>query len=209
MLGPNGSGKTTLLRIIAKLLKESSGSLEFAEASNDLRPTTFYLPAEDRGLYARLSIKQNLLFFTALFGYRREVVEEEIKLFINNYCQEDFFGKSYQQLSAGQKRLAILFLAFFIDCRLLLLDEPWRNLDPLLAEKLATDLISKKLNKQTTVIIATQRIELVEKHARRFAVLDKGKMLGQGEIAQISREQAAADTDFLKKYYRSLLAGAK
>lgn len=132
--GKNGVGKTTLLRIVAGLIQAEQGDVKLDHLDPRLDRRRYqqgigFLSAGDRGLYARLSVKQNLELWARLAFLRGEQVGAAIGAAIGRFSLEDLAGSRVDRLSLGQRQRVRLSMAFLHEPRLVMLDEPVNSLD--------------------------------------------------------------------------------
>jgi len=184
VMGPNGAGKTTLLKILACVLRPDSGDAwingyhiikdrNMAKASSNLIIGGSWL-----GLHYSYTVRENLYFFGKLFGVPKRVLEERIEEAIDILEMRNILDKSAVFLSTGEVHKTILAKILLIRTPVLLLDEPTRSLDPVLANKvraLLANVISKKY-KMSILMTSHQAIE-VETIADRVILLNKGKVI--------------------------------
>ncbi|MFH1619192.1 MAG: ABC transporter ATP-binding protein [bacterium] len=131
--GPNGSGKTTLLKALCGLVLPDSGTVSVGGSPVCLGATgrmTGWMPGGEPGFYGRLTLEENLVFFAAIHGLRRRESGRRIRDLSARLCLENFLGTPVQQLSSGTARRAALARAVLHEPGVLLLDEPFRSLDP-------------------------------------------------------------------------------
>jgi ABC-type multidrug transport system ATPase subunit len=186
LLGPNGSGKTTLLKMVAGLLRPTSGKMKISIMGEDIekdplesRKQIGWMPAEERsGFYGRLTAKQNLEFFAALQG----VAPKEVNRIIGNLAFlldfNDELDKMFLKTSAGARQKFGLARVLLHDPGILLLDEPMRNLDPhavLRFRRLLKDHLTRREKK--TVLLSTHQLEEARRIADHIIILHKGEIL--------------------------------
>lgn len=176
ILGPNGAGKTTLIKILAGLILPDSGEIQW----NTFTQTVGLVTPNDRSFYWRLTGRQNLEFFAALYNIKhkstrvREVLDE-VKL-------QSEADKPYRQYSAGMKQKLNIGRALLSKPSLYLLDEPATHLDPIAKENFWIFIDRLLLQKEgATIILCTHDLEEAKILADHIALLHKGKILAQGE----------------------------
>jgi ABC-type multidrug transport system ATPase subunit len=190
ILGPNGAGKTTLLKILSTLTIPDSGTvmlngLRIGSNDNKIRALVGLAASSERGFYPRLTGRQNLEFFAALYGFSGENAksrtEELYKLF-----GVDYQNKRFDSYSAGMQQNFSLMRALLHEPDLLLLDEPTRSLD-YAASMALRDLIKKRLVKERskTVIFTTHHMDEAADFAEVFMILHKGRVYAFGSLAQL------------------------
>ncbi len=176
ILGPNGAGKTTLLKIISQLIIADKGKISVNGSciENEIKPLVGLLLDEERSFYWRLSGRQNLEFFAALYGLSRKTFKI------------DYADKKFGIYSTGMKKNFALMRSMLHEPVLLLLDEPTKSLDYQSSLKLK-NLIKNELAGQQakTIIVCTHNIDEAVDFADIFIILHKGKILAQGSLESL------------------------
>jgi branched-chain amino acid transport system ATP-binding protein len=184
LIGRNGAGKTTLMRAIMGVLPYQSGTMEFDGAALAQLPThrrvglgVGYMP-EDRRLIPGLSVEENVLLpaWSAGTGGARERLERVYRAVPE---VQQFRGRKALQLSGGQQKLVALARAMMAGTRLLLLDEPFEGVAPVLARRLA-EVISGLRQEGLTVVISESSLAHVRGLLDRVFVIDRGQIAPQG-----------------------------
>lgn len=180
--GANGAGKSTLLKVIAGLLLPSEGrvfigGMDAAKSPVVLRKQLGFAAAERPGFYERLTSRQNLEFFAALYGLCGKQARQRIDDVLNQFAMTAP-DKPYQTLSSGMKQRLLLARALLHDPLLLLLDEPTKSLDAQTAEQVLSWLKNDWCRRQgKTVILSTPQRAAVEQAASRVVILERGRLL--------------------------------
>jgi heme ABC exporter ATP-binding subunit CcmA len=175
LFGPNGSGKTTLLRVLSGLLRPTRGTVSFEGlpvriADEDFRRRVGYA-GHDAGLYRNLTLGENLELFAKLYGATPERIEDLLEML-------DIAGRRTApagQLSAGQKRRAAVARALLHDPDLLLLDEPYANLDDDAAERVSSTIKAWR-GPQRCAVIATHGAKRLKPFVDASVVLRRGEL---------------------------------
>jgi ABC-2 type transport system ATP-binding protein len=181
VLGDNGAGKTTLLRIIATLLLPSAGAVRVcgvdAVAQPDrVRDMTSVTFGGDRGLYSRLTGRQNLDFFATLRGLHGRSVRATVTQVLARVGLEEAADRLVETYSRGMRQRLHLAIGTLTIPRLLLLDEPTVGLDPLEAER-TRQLVAEIASSGTTVVLTSHLLRDMEALASRIVMLRKGRLL--------------------------------
>lgn len=202
LLGPNGAGKTTLIRIINQIIEADTGLILIEDKQLSPRHISKigYLP-EERGLYKKMSVWDQLLYFAQLKG----LSQQEAKLKIGNWLEKFEIGswkdKKIEDLSKGMAQ-KVQFIATVIHSpSLLILDEPFSGFDPLNAEIIKNEILDLK-SKGTTVILSTHRMESVELLCDRVAMLHQSKKILDGTIKEVK-------TSFRPEVFKIVLSELK
>lgn len=177
LVGPNGSGKTTLLKILAGLLLPDEG-----EVRTD-GPVCLAF-ANGRDFYWRLTVRQNLEFFAALYGLSAKEARERILQAARQMGLEESLDRSYQELSAGMRQRLILARALLGRASILLLDEPTRSMDPLVRQEFRSFLKETSKGNGRTVLLATHDLSEAEEMADTIGVLHQGRFLKSGPVRE-------------------------
>ena len=193
VLGPNGAGKTTLLKALSTLILPDSGTVSIDGCrlgidDEKIKSSLGLVMDEERSFYWRLTGRQNLEFFTALYGMSprdsRRRIEELLKLF-----KVDYADKRFDAYSTGMKKNFALMRGLLHDPALLLCDEPTKSLDYrsgcALQEFIKKNLVNR-LGK--TVIFTTHQIDSAFDFANLFLILDKGRMRAFGSLDDLRKK---------------------
>ena len=189
LLGPNGAGKTTLIKCLTTLLLPSAGQVwingyQLTKEDNAIRASVGCMLMGDRGLYWKLTARENLIFFGALFhlnpNARRRRAEEIIELLNLG----DIADRTVETYSSGQKMKLAFGKALINDAPLLILDEPTNTLDLPSARELRA--IVRDLNQTgKTVIYTTHIMAEAESLCERVAIIDRGQVLALGSVPEL------------------------
>lgn len=186
LLGANGSGKTTTLRALLGFYTPTGGELLIDGKKYDPEDTNIaigYLP-EERGLYKKETVIDNLLYFGELKGLK------DPKAWAFKYLKrvglEDKFNQKLEKLSGGQQQKIQLGVTIMGDPKLLILDEPTKGFDPM-NRRLLMEIIEELHKKGTAVILITHYMEEVEKLCDRILLLKDGVAHAYGTIAEVKK----------------------
>lgn len=177
LFGPNGSGKSTLLKAIAGLLKPTGGRIEIdgtGRRDEETRRRIGYA-GHGSGLYGRLSLRENLELFASLYGAprgRADALIDELGL-------AEFGTRSIRELSAGSKRRAAIARALVHDPDVLLLDEPYANVDDDAADAISAAIKTWKRDGKTG-LVATHGAKKVKAYADGAIILQRGRLIREG-----------------------------
>jgi ABC-type multidrug transport system ATPase subunit len=193
LVGLNGSGKTTLLKTIATLLTPESGTvswdgLDVHRRDREAKRRMGFASTEDHSFYGRLSAWMNLWFYAQLFGLSREAFRARIAVLTKDLDLEGILGKSFRELSNGQKQRMLLARATLHDPELILLDEPHQNLDPTASLHLRALLRETWPARGKTLLISTHHLDEALRISDRWVVLHQGKVAFNGSVAEARRD---------------------
>ncbi len=213
ILGPNGAGKTTLLKIISTLILPDKGSVKvngqiLGENDERIKASVGLATSGERSFYWRLSGRQNLDFFAAMYSLGKKQAAERIKELL------ELFGVTYQDkrfdsYSTGMQQKFALMRALIHDPEILLLDEPTKSLDyasSLELRNFIKDVLVKKHGK--TVIFTTHHMDEAIDFGGIFMILHEGKLFAYGTLEEL-RAETNLPTASLGEIFVRLTGGAK
>ncbi|WP_333819103.1 ABC transporter ATP-binding protein [Ohtaekwangia sp.] len=185
LLGPNGAGKTTLIRIINQIITADSGDITlFGEKLQTRHVGTIgYLP-EERGLYKKLKVGEQLTYFAQLKGLSRKDAVAKSKEWIKKFDIMDWWNKKVEDLSKGMAQKIQFISTVMHEPRLIILDEPFSGFDPVNAQ-LITNEIHELKQKGCTIIFSTHRMETVEDLCDHIALINNSKKILEGSKKQV------------------------
>ena len=186
-LGSNGAGKTTTMRIALDVLRSDAGTITWNGVSHRGLPrqTWGYLP-EERGLYPRMSVLQQLVFFAGLQGVPRDVATTRVRDWLERFHVPDFANRRADELSKGNQQKIQFLAAVLHDPEVLLLDEPFTGLDPVNIV-LVREAILDLRDRGKTVVLSTHQMETVEAMCESVAIIDHGRTVVTGSLADVKR----------------------
>ena len=186
LLGPNGAGKTTLLRMITGIFFPDEGEIIFdGQKFNVLSDAVKigYMP-EERGLYKKMKIGEQVLYLAQLKGLRRADAMEKIKYWFEKLEMQSWWNKKVEDLSKGMGQKLQFVTTVLHDPKLIILDEPFSGFDPVNAEIIKDEIL--ELNRKgATILFSTHRMESVEELCDAIALLDRSKKILDGKIRDI------------------------
>lgn len=189
LLGPNGAGKTTLLRMITGIFYPDAGTILFEGRKfipeNDIARIG-YMP-EERGLYKKMKIGEQALYLAMLKGLSRKEALAGIHDWFTRFDMQGWWNKKVNDLSKGMGQKLQFVTTVLHKPSLLILDEPFSGLDPV-NSNLIKDEIFKLAQNGTTVIFSTHRMEQVEEICDRIVLVNKGKKILDGSVAQVKND---------------------
>lgn len=192
ILGPNGAGKSTLIKIMATLLKEDSGSIKILGLDVDknekvIRQKINLITGSERGLYWRLTARENLEYFAELYGIskknKKNLIDKLVKL-VGLFGRED---EKVEKYSKGMKQRLQIARGLINDPQIIFLDEPTLGLDVLSAVNLRK-LIKELSREGKTIIYTTHYMKEAEEICDRVLFINKGKVLDIGNIDDLKRK---------------------
>lgn len=185
LLGPNGAGKTSLIRIINQITGPDSGEIFFnGEKLNQSHISKIgYLP-EERGLYKKMEIGEQMLYLAQLKGLKRADAVERIKFWFDKMQMQHWWNKKVEDLSKGMQQKVQFVATVLHEPELIILDEPFSGFDPVNAEIIKNEIL--ELNKNgSTIIFSTHRMESVEQLCDHIVLLNKSHKILDGGLRAI------------------------
>ncbi|WP_410221316.1 ABC transporter ATP-binding protein [Pedobacter sp.] len=185
LLGPNGAGKTSLIRIITQITAPDSGEVIFnGERLNSNHISQIgYLP-EERGLYKKMEIGEQVLYLAKLKGLHTSEATKRIKYWFEKLDMQEWWHKKVEDLSKGMQQKVQFVATVLHQPELIILDEPFSGFDPVNADIIKNEIL--ELNKQgSTFIFSTHRMESVEELCDDIALINKSKKILDGSVDEI------------------------
>lgn len=191
LLGPNGAGKTTLIRIITRITAPDSGTVTLGG-----KPLTKedvynigYLP-EERGLYKKMKVGEQVLFFARLRGMDKASAQAETDKWFRKFGISDWYNRKVEELSKGMQQKVQFIATVIHDPDLLIFDEPFSGFDPVNAEILKNEILELKARGKT-IILSTHNMESVESICDNIALINRSRAVLQGSVSEIRNRNKA------------------
>lgn len=189
LLGPNGAGKTTLIRMITGIFYPDEGSIllngkKFNPDEDAAR--IGYMP-EERGLYKKMKIGEQAIYFAQLKGLSRSDATERIKKWFVRFEMQSWWDKKIEDLSKGMAQKLQFVITVLHEPELIILDEPFSGLDPVNAN-LIKDEIFRLAENGSSVIFSTHRMEQVEEICSHIILINKGQKILDGSVGKVKQE---------------------
>ena len=204
LLGPSGSGKTTALRLVNRLIEPTSGKIFFnGEDLLSLDPIELRrqigYAIQSIGLFSHMTVEENIGIVLKLLGWPQKKIEERVEqlLLMAGLEPQKFRDIFPARLSGGQKQRVGVARALAADPPVILMDEPFGALDPLMREQLQNEFLEMQLKIRKTVFFVTHDVNEAVKMGDRIAVLDKGKIL---QIATPNELILRPATPFIREF---------
>jgi len=186
-LGANGAGKTTTMRICLGILTADDGDIRWnGTPSGDLpRRTWGYLP-EERGLYPRLTVLDQLVYFASLYGEPPDAARREALHWLARFNIPELADRRAEELSKGNQQKVQFVAAILHDPEVLLMDEPFTGLDPVNVGLLREAFIELR-DRGRTIVFSTHQMELAESLCESVAIIDRGRLVAGGSVRDLKR----------------------
>ena len=191
LLGPNGAGKTTLIRIINRITAPDTGRVLLGGreiAPEDVRRIG-YLP-EERGLYKKMKVGEQAVFFARLKGLSRRDAVARLKKWFVKFGIEGWWDKKIEELSKGMAQKVQFIVTVLHEPELLIFDEPFSGFDPINANLLKEEILALR-DKGATVIFSTHNMSSVEEICDHITLINKSKNILSGRVDEIRRRHGA------------------
>lgn len=190
LLGPNGAGKTTLIRIINHITAPDSGTVTFDGhqlCESDQRQIG-YLP-EERGLYKKMKVGEQAIFFARLKGLSRTEGTRELRQWFERFDILSWWDRKVDELSKGMAQKVQFIVTVLHHPRLLIFDEPFSGFDPVNANLLKDEILKLK-DEGATVIFSTHNMASVEELCDEITLINKSRNVLTGNVAELRRKFA-------------------
>lgn len=199
LLGPNGAGKTTFIRILNQIIAPDQGAIFFN--GEKLKPTHIsqigYLP-EERGLYPKMKIGEQLLYLAQLKGLSKSLATERIHYWLDRFELRDRSQAKIEELSKGLAQKVQFIASVIHEPQLLILDEPFTGFDPVNTEHIKNEIL--RLNEEgATIIFSTHRMESVEELCENIVLINQGEKLIEGKLAQVKNDFRSGNYQVISK----------
>lgn len=184
-VGSNGAGKSTTMRIALGVLAADSGEVLMGDKpiDDDLRRRIGYMP-EERGLYAKEKIGDQLRFFARLHGLNDTAAKQNAESLLEQLGLAERADDKLEELSLGNQQRVQLAASLIHDPELLILDEPFSGLDPV-AVNVMSDLLVERCKAGVPVLFSSHQLDLVQRLCDRVGIISKGRMRAEGTVDEL------------------------
>ncbi len=185
LLGPNGAGKTTTLRMVMNVLVPDAGRIEILgrPAGQAERDRIGYMP-EERGLYPRMTVDEQLLFMAEIKGASRRESAARLGPWLERLGLEEWRKRKLNELSKGMQQKAQLVATLLHDPEVLILDEPMSGLDPV-GTDLVRGLLLDLARQGKTIVLSSHQMETVERLCESIALIHRGRLVLAGRVSEV------------------------
>lgn len=187
LLGPNGAGKTTTIRMINNIIIPDKGNITLngQKIDSQTQNNMGYLP-EERGLYKKLKVIDQLKYFGRLKGLDSKVAEKNAMLWLEKLGAKGWESKKIQELSKGMQQKVQFITTILHDPEFLILDEPFSGFDPLNTEMLKSIILDMKKHGKT-IILSTHVMAQVEEMCDDILLINKGNIILNGKVSDTKK----------------------
>ena len=185
LLGPNGAGKTTFIRIITQIIGPDSGEILFRGKKMQRDDIAFvgYLP-EERGLYKKMKVGEQVMYFARLKGLSKKEAEAAIKYWFTIFDIKDWWNKKVEELSKGMQQKIQFITSVIHKPAFIILDEPFTGFDPVNTETIIREILKLKEN-GASILLSTHRMESVEALCDYFTLINKAHIIIEGAVDEV------------------------
>ena len=197
LLGPNGAGKTTLIRIINRITIPTGGRVFFdGKAVDDAFVRKIgYLP-EERGLYKKMKVGEQMMYLARLKGLSKAQAEAELRKWFVKFGIQGWWNKKVEELSKGMAQKVQFISTVVHKPRLLILDEPFSGFDPVNAQTIRNEILRLK-DEGTTIILSTHNMESVEELCDNIALINKSHLVVTGATDEVRARYGSSQVELL------------
>jgi ABC-2 type transport system ATP-binding protein len=190
LLGPNGSGKTTTIRMIMGILRPDTGSVSLlgSDPAETSRDRVGYLP-EERGLYKKMKVREQLVFLGRIHGMDRRDAESETTRWLERLELADRADRKVEDLSKGMQQKVQFIGTVLHRPDLLVLDEPFSGLDPINQDVLET-IVREFHQSGVTILFSTHLMEQAERLCERVCLISRSRRILDGDLREIKRRES-------------------
>jgi ABC-2 type transport system ATP-binding protein len=187
-LGANGAGKTTTMRMILDIIRPDSGRITWngTDVSKVPRRNWGYLP-EERGLYPKMKVDEQLLFLARLNGLSRQAAQQELDEWLERFQINANRKRKIEELSKGNQQKVQFLATILHDPVILIMDEPFSGLDPVNANVLKEAFLEMH-RRGKTIIFSTHQLEQAEELCQDIVIINKGQSIVQGSVREVKRQ---------------------
>ncbi|HNS02028.1 MAG TPA: ATP-binding cassette domain-containing protein [Anaerolineae bacterium] len=190
LLGPNGAGKTTSIRLMLDIFQPDAGTVSILDGpmTEAKKNRIGYMP-EERGLYQEMPLEACLIYLATLKGLSKTDARRRLQPYLEHFDLAQHRAKKVKELSKGMQQKAQIISTVLHEPEILIMDEPFSGLDPVNTQ-LAKDLMLELHRRGVTIIMSTHIMHQVEELCNRIVLINQGRNVLYGDLAQIRREHS-------------------
>ena len=198
LLGTNGAGKSTTIRMILGIINKDSGNITWNEKEVERKYVNFgYLP-EERGIYPKVKICDQLMYLAKLKGMKKKEAEESMDFWLKRLEVEEYRNLPAEKLSKGNQQKIQFITSVIHNPKLLVIDEPFSGLDPVNTELLKSAIL-ELVDKGTYIIMSSHQMASIEEFCTDILILNKGKTVLKGNLKEIKEGYKANKAELITK----------
>lgn len=206
LLGTNGAGKSTTIRMILGIYKKDSGTITWNDKPVTRKNVNFGFLPEERGIYPKSNIMDQLLYFAELKGMKKSDAIKEIEYWLERLKVSEYKNMTAEKLSKGNQQKVQFITALLNDPELIVLDEPFSGLDPVNTE-LLRKVILELVNKGKYIVMSSHQMTSIEEFCSEVIILNRGKTVLKGNLQDIKDSYKANKLEVISKEDISNLIG--
>ena len=190
LLGTNGAGKSTTIRMILGIIKKDKGNITWNEKEVERKYVNFgYLP-EERGIYPKIKIYDQLMYLAKLKGMKKKEAEESMNFWLKRLEVEEYKNMTAEKLSKGNQQKIQFIISILHNPELIILDEPFSGLDPVNTEMLR-EVILELVEKGKYIVMSSHQMTSIEEFCKDIVIINKGKTVLKGNLQEIKNSYKA------------------
>ena len=198
LLGTNGAGKSTTIRMILGIINKDSGNITWNGKEVERKYVNFgYLP-EERGIYPKVKISEQLMYLAKLKGMKKKEAEESMNFWLKRLEVEEYRNLPAEKLSKGNQQKIQFITSVIHNPELLVIDEPFSGLDPVNTELLKSAIL-ELVDKGTYIIMSSHQMASIEEFCTDILILNKGKTVLKGNLKEIKEGYKANKAELITK----------
>lgn len=186
LLGTNGAGKTTTIRMMLGMLKRDGGRVTWNDKPFNTKTVPIGYLAEERGIYSKFTVIDQLIYFGELKGMSRKAAIESIDYWLDRLEATEYKNKRAEQLSKGNQQKIQFIAALISNPDILILDEPLSGLDPVNTD-LFKDVIKEEIARGKYIIMSSHQMSTIEEFCENLVILNKGNTVLSGNLNEIKK----------------------
>lgn len=186
LLGTNGAGKTTTIRMMLGMLKRDGGRVTWSDKPFNTKTVSIGYLAEERGIYSKFTVLDQLIYFGELKGMTRKAAIESIDYWLDRLEATEYKNKRAEQLSKGNQQKIQFIAALISNPDILILDEPLSGLDPVNTD-LFKDVIKEEIARGKYIIMSSHQMSTIEEFCENLVILNKGNTVLSGNLNEIKK----------------------
>lgn len=186
LLGTNGAGKTTTIRMMLGMLKKDGGRVTWSDKPFNTKTVSIGYLAEERGIYSKFTVLDQLIYFGELKGMTRKAAIESIDYWLDRLEATEYKNKRAEQLSKGNQQKIQFIAALISNPDILILDEPLSGLDPVNTD-LFKDVIKEEIARGKYIIMSSHQMSTIEEFCENLVILNKGNTVLSGNLNEIKK----------------------
>lgn len=208
LIGPNGAGKTTTLKMLAGLLRPTSGKIEIdgkdiSIHQEEVKQILGYIP-DTPFLYDSLTAKEFLLFIGKIYKMKRDILERNMDFLFSYFEMDGWKNIRAEEYSHGMRQKVVISSCLIHEPKVIIVDEPMVGLDPQSA-KLVKDIFREKRNKEgTTILMSTHTLSLAQDICDRIAIIHHGRLISLSTFEELKEKLNAGESRNLESLYLEL-----